>query len=124
MATRFINTTECQVHPNIYQEMIDRQEQDTTLICKTIGMQGRALKNRLVEEILAIEAREGGAQEIIPLMSGYRSAAAWENGDVGSAALMVGQSVGLVKDVVSCQVLLDRMVAEAKEIFQRNLERF
>lgn len=124
MATRFINTTECKVHPNIYEELINRQEQDTTLINKTVGIQGRALKNKLVEEILAIEERKGTIEEIIPLLSGQRSNAAWQNGDVDGAALMVGQSIGLIHDVVSCKELLDRMVAEAKEIFQRNLAKF
>jgi NAD(P)H-dependent flavin oxidoreductase YrpB (nitropropane dioxygenase family) len=112
------------VHPNIYDEMIKRQEQDTTLICKSIGLQGRALKNELVNQILAIEERSGGADEIIPLLSGHRSNAAWQNGDVDGAALMVGQSIGLINDVVSCQELLDRMVAEAEEILRRSLALF
>jgi hypothetical protein len=30
----------------------------------------------------------------------------------------------LINDVVSCQVLLDRMVAEAEETFRRNLAIF
>ena len=124
MATRFIATKECEVHPNIYDEMIKRQEQDTTLICKSIGLQGRALKNELVNQILAIEERSGGADEIIPLPSGHRSNAAWQNGDVDGAALMVGQSIGLINDVVSCQELLDRMVAEAEEILRRSLALF
>ena len=124
MATRFIATKECEVHPNIYDELIKRQEQDTTLICKSIGLQGRALKNELVNQILAIEERNGGPEEIIPLMSGHRSNAAWQNGDVDSAALMVGQSVGLIKDVVSCQELLDGMVAEAETILRRSLAFF
>jgi NAD(P)H-dependent flavin oxidoreductase YrpB (nitropropane dioxygenase family) len=124
MATRFIATKECEVHPNIYDEMIKRQEQDTTLICKSIGLQGRALKNELVNQILAIEERSGGADEIIPLLSGHRSNAAWQNGDVDGAALMVGQSIGLINDVVSCQELLDRMVAEAEEILRRSLALF
>jgi nitronate monooxygenase len=121
MATRFIATNECQVHPNIYQELIKRQEQDTTLICKSIGLQGRALKNELVSQILSIEERNGKAEEIIPLLAGQRSNAAWQNGDVEGAALMVGQSIGLVNDVISCKELIERMVAEAEEIFRRNL---
>ena len=44
MATRFIATKECAVHPDIWEELIRRQENDTTLICKSIGLQGRALK--------------------------------------------------------------------------------
>ena len=46
MATRFMATKECQVHDNIKQEIVRRQEHDTTLICKSIDLQARALKNR------------------------------------------------------------------------------
>ena len=33
MATRFIATKECAVHPNIWEELIQRKENDTTLTC-------------------------------------------------------------------------------------------
>jgi NAD(P)H-dependent flavin oxidoreductase YrpB (nitropropane dioxygenase family) len=124
MATRFINTRECQVHPNIWQELIKRQEMETTLICKSIGLQGRALKNKLAEQVLEIETRNGSIQELIPLLSGQKAQDAWKNGDVDSAALMVGQSVGLVKEVTTCEELLTSMVNDARAIFQRNLNRF
>lgn len=123
MATRFIATTECLVHPRIWEEMVRRQEMDTTLICKTVGLQGRALKNQLVDEILAVEEKGGTLNDLMPLLTGKRSEAAWENGDVDSAALMVGQSIGLIQDVVSCQELLDTMVADAEAIFRKNASR-
>lgn len=49
MASRFMATQECEVHDNIKQELVRRQEQDTALICKSIHLQGRALKNETVE---------------------------------------------------------------------------
>lgn len=124
MATRFINTRECQVHSNIWEELIKRQEMDTTLICKSIGLQGRTLKNKLAEQVLEIEERHGTIQELIPLLSGQKVKEAWKNGDVDSAALMVGQSVGLVKEVTTCEELITQMVADAQAIFQKNLARF
>jgi nitronate monooxygenase len=57
MATRFINTQECLAHDRIKQEFIKRQETDTTLICKSLNLQGRALKNRLAKTVLESEAR-------------------------------------------------------------------
>lgn len=114
MATRFVATKECEVHDNIKQEVIRRQEQETTLICKSIGLQGRAIKNRLAEEVLCIEAEHGGLEKLIPLMSGQRVKEAWETGNVDIAPMMMGQSVGLVKDVPTCKELITRMVAEAR----------
>jgi len=124
MATRFINTRECLVHENIWQEIIKRQEQDTALICKSLHLQGRALKNALTEEILSIEAEGVAPERIFALISGQRVKAAWQDGDVESAALMIGQSVGLIHDVLSCQELLDGMVNDAEAILRRSLDRF
>lgn len=124
MATRFINTKECIVHENIKQEIIDRQEQDTTLICKTLNLQGRALKNELTQQVLDIEAEGKNLERIFPLITGQRVKEAWNNGDVNGAAFMVGQSIGLINDVLSCQELMDGMVKDAEAILRKNLERF
>ncbi len=115
MASRFIATKECAVHENVKQELVKRQEFETTLFGKSIGLQGRALKNKVVEEILAVEARCGGLQELIPLISAERMKAVWEKGDVDNAPLMVGQSIGLIKNIPSCKELLDNMARQAAE---------
>jgi len=119
MASRFIATQECLVHENIKQELIRRQEFETILFGKSIGLQGRALRTRVIEEIIAIEARGGGLQELMPLLSGERIKEAWENGNVEYAPLMVGQSIGLIKRVLSCKELLDSMANEAAACLAR-----
>jgi nitronate monooxygenase len=115
MASRFIATKECVVHDNIKQELVKRQEYETILFGKSIGLQGRALKSKVIEEILAIEEKGGGMKELFPLMSGERIKEAWDKGHVEDAPLMVGQSIGLIKNVLSCKELLDTMAKEAAE---------
>jgi Dioxygenases related to 2-nitropropane dioxygenase len=119
MATRFVATKECEVHDNIKQELIRRQEFETTLICKSIGLQGRAIKNKVVAEVLALEAKGCGLEELIPLISGKKVKDAWEMGNVEDAPMMMGQSVGLVKDIPTCKELIERMVKEAKADIER-----
>jgi len=114
MATRFIATKECRVHEDIKQELVRRQEQETTIITRSTGVQGRALKNRTVMEVLEIERRGGGLDELMPLISGQRGKKAWETGDVDDAPMYVGQSIGLIHDIPSCAELLERMMAEAE----------
>jgi len=115
MASRFIATKECEVHENIKQELIRKQEFDTVIYGKSIGLQGRGLKSKVLEEVLAIEARHGSFEELIPLLSGQKVKEAWETGDVNYAPLMVGQSIGLINDIPTCKELLERMAAEACE---------
>jgi len=116
MASRFIATKECLAHPKIKEELVRRQENDTTLVLRTLDLQMRALKNELVHKVLEVEGRHGGLEEIIPLMSGKRSEKAWENGDVDGAPFAVGQSIGLIKEIVSCRELLENMVREAEQV--------
>ncbi len=113
MASRFVATQECEVHDNIKQELIRRQEYETRIFGKSIGLQGRGLKTKVIDEICSIEERGGGFEELIPLLSGQRIREAWEKGDVDYAPLMVGQSIGLIRDIPSCRELLDRMAREA-----------
>ncbi len=123
MASRFIATKECTAHPKIKEELIRRQENDTTLVCTTINLQMRALKNELVDKVLEVERRHGGLEEILPFMSGKRSEKALETGDVDGAALAVGQSIGLIKEIVSCRELLETMVHEAERILSQIQQR-
>ena len=119
MATRFVATKECEVHDNIKQELIKRQEFETTLICKSIGLQGRAIKNKVVEQVLDMESKGCGLEQLIPLIAGKRVKEAWASGNVDIAPMMMGQSVGLVRDVPTCKELIERMVAEAKADIER-----
>jgi len=115
MASRFMVTRECRIHENIKQELIRRQEHETTLICKSIHLQARALKNKNVNDILAIEERGGSFEEILPLIMGKRISDAWKTGDVELAHMMVGQSIGLIHDIPTCEELLEEMMREAEE---------
>lgn len=113
MASRFIATEECEVHPDIKRELVRRHEFDTVLFGKSIGLQGRALKTKSIADIIAIEESGGGLAELMPHMSGQRIRDAWERGDVDHAPLMVGQSIGLIKDVPTCKELINDMVTQA-----------
>jgi nitronate monooxygenase len=119
MASRFINTIECKCHPKIKEELAKRQENETTLYGKSTGLQGRALKNAVMTKILEVEARNGTLEELQPLLSGTRQTSIWEDGDIDAGLIGVGQSIGLIKDVVSCQELLERTVREAKDILEK-----
>ena len=119
MACRFIVTKECLAHNDIKEELISRQEYETTLICKTIELQMRCLKNKIAERVLEIEAGQGSFEDILPYMLGEKSKISWETGDADMAPLAVGQSIGLIDRIMSCEELLSTMVGEAEEIFAK-----
>ncbi|MBI5604908.1 MAG: nitronate monooxygenase, partial [Deltaproteobacteria bacterium] len=124
MGTRFINTLECKVHENIYEEFINRHENETVLYGNTFGLQGRALLNDSIREVLRLEAEGKGIEEILPHLSGSFGDDIWQKGKTGKGLIPVGQTIGLIHDVVSCRKLLDRMVKEAEDCLQQNLKKF
>jgi len=123
MASRFIATQECLAHARIKEELVARQEYETTLICRSINLQMRCLNNEIARKVLEVEAGSGTLEDILPFMVGSRSKEAWATGDVEMAPLAVGQSIGLINDIVTCAELLSRMVAEAAAILERSVAR-
>ena len=132
MGTRFVNTTECPIHKNHQQWIIDHTEKDTVLAQKTIGSMMRITKNNAALLANEIEAR-GLAngydttrilKEQMPVISGQKTKAAFQNGDVGSATFCTGMVMGLIHDVVPVKELLDRMVAEAEATVKEMVSMF
>jgi nitronate monooxygenase len=124
MASRFLATEECTVHQAIKAELVRRQENDTQLICKTIGLQGRTLKTDLTNKIVQIECSGGGLDDLKDYLNGQRLKVALASGDVQDAALYVGQSIGLIHEIKTCKEVIEGMVAEAKDILQAALRKF
>ena len=123
MASRFMATTECRMNQKVKDELVKRQEMDTTLYGKAIELQGRALKNTVIKQVQELEARHAKLEEIGPLLLGVRQQTIWETGDVEAGLLPVGQSIGLIHDVVSCKELVERMVKEAEGLLKGSSKR-
>ena len=124
MATRFINTVECKVHEKVQQELIRRQENETVLYGNSIGLQGRALINDSIRKVMELEALNAPVEEILPHISGQYGDFIWKEGKMDTGLIPVGQSIGLIRDTVTCKELLDRMVAAAKDTMNRNMAKF
>jgi NADH:quinone reductase (non-electrogenic) len=120
MASRFLTTRECDVHEAIKQELVNRDETSTTIFGeKGLGMQGRALRNVLVEKIQEIEDRGGSLEELFPLISGQRVKNAWEKGLVDDAPFMVGQCIAHIHGVMTCREVLESMCTVARDRLSR-----
>lgn len=120
MATRFLATTDCcDIHDNHRAEFVRRQEYETELIAKNLGLQCRAVSNGVVKEINKVEAANGSLEDMMPLMTGARVRESWVNGDLDYGVETLGQSVGLVRDIPSTSELMKRMATEAGETLTR-----
>jgi NADH:quinone reductase (non-electrogenic) len=116
MGTRFCATKEAPIHDRIKQALVDASERDTNLIFRTLHNTGRVLKNSISDEVVATERRAGGCtfDDVRPLVAGARGRVALETGDIDAGLVWAGQCVGLVRDVPTCQELLERIVEECR----------
>lgn len=118
MGTRFCATREAPIHPNIKQALVDAGETETNLIFRTLRNTGRVLKNVISDEVVAIEQRPGGCEfkDIHHLVAGSLGRAALESGDVNSGLVWASQVVGLIDDVPTCAELIERIVADCRQV--------
>jgi len=127
MATRFLATKECNVHPNIHKMLLERNEADTTLGLRKLlgdfGLQVRALRNEIMRKIEEVEEHGGDFSALFPLISGQRAKEVWSNGNAEEALLTVGQSVGRINDIPSLAELINRIISEAENALRNSLDR-
>jgi NAD(P)H-dependent flavin oxidoreductase YrpB (nitropropane dioxygenase family) len=124
MGTRFFATQEAPVHENVKQAMVDADERQTSLMFRTLNNTVRVFKNKISEEVLAIEARDGETDfaDIQPLVAGTRSRTkVLEEGDVNDGIWTAGMVIGLINDIPSCDALLKRIIAEAREAAEKRV---
>jgi nitronate monooxygenase len=122
MGTRFCVTQEAQIPDSFKQRMVANDERQTDLIFRTLHNTARVMKNKVSEEVVAIE-RAGGAkfEDVQHLVAGKRGVAAMERGDTDDGIWSAGMVQGLIHDVPTVKELVDRIVAEAEEIIDRRL---
>lgn len=124
MGTRFVATQEAPVHPNMKQAMVDADERCTTLMFRTLRNTARVYKNPIAEQVVQIEALPGDTDfaDLRELVAGVRGRERCiEGGDINDGVWTAGMVMGLIHDIPSCDVLIQRMMAEARDAVQTRL---
>jgi nitronate monooxygenase len=116
MGTRFCATVEAPIHQSIKQAMVDADERSTELIFRTYKNTARVAKNGITAQVVANEAAGKPFEEIAHLVRGARGKEGLDNGDPDHGIWTAGMVLGLIHDIPTCQVLIDRIMAEANQI--------
>ncbi len=122
MGTRFCATVEAPIHQNVKQFIVDNDERATNLIFRKFHNTGRVAKNGVSDEVVAISARpDAEFKDVQPLVAGARGRVALETGDLEAGLVWAGQIQGLIHDIPTCQVLIERIVGDAERIIGKRL---
>lgn len=117
MGTRFVASTECQVHPNYKEKVLKARDIDTRVTGRTTGHPVRALRNEMTKRYLELEAAGAGPEELEELTLGGLRRAVVE-GDVRHGSVMAGQIAGLLKDELPCREILETILAETEKVLK------
>ncbi|KAF4948068.1 hypothetical protein FSARC_13833 [Fusarium sarcochroum] len=117
MGTRFLCTQEAPVHSKVKEAIVQAQETDTVLLLRRWKNTTRLFKSRLTQEALDIETRSttGHFDEVAHLVSGRRGRQVMDMGDLEAGVWTIGQAIGSIQDIPTCNELVRRIEKEAVE---------
>ena len=123
MGTRFIATKEAPVHENVKQAILAASELDTRLVMRPLRNTERVLKNEAVERLLEKERTLGAAIQFSDIMTEVAGVypKVMQDGTMDAGAWSCGMVAGLIHDIPTVKVLIDRIMAEADEIIRGRL---
>ncbi len=111
LGTRFLLTPESNLHPAYKAAALAAGIAGTTLVGRG-KLPIRVLKNDFTGEYDAAERRGGSADELKTIYDGSSLKLAALDGDVARGKVEVGQSAGLIDELVPAGELVARLVAE------------
>ena len=126
MGTRFIATQEAPVHDNVKRAIVAASELDTRLVMRPLRNTERVLNNSAVERLLQKERELGAALKFDDIMDEVAGVypRIMKEGAMDAGAWSCGMVAGLIHDVPTVKVLIDRIMAEAEAIIGERLARF
>lgn len=121
MGTRFLCTEEAPVHRRVKERLVEADERETDLIFRTMRNTARVARNAVSAEVLAIESDGGAFEDVRELVAGSRGRLVYEEGDLDRGVWSAGMAQGLIREIPSAGELVERILAEAREIIDARL---
>ena len=123
MGTRFCATVEAPIHDNVKQAYVDNDERGSFLIFRSFKNTARVGRSAVSEEVVRRlsqpDAQFGDVQELV---AGTAGKELLQTGDLSKGVFWAGMIQGLIHDIPTCQVLIDRIIAEAEAIIDSRLK--
>lgn len=122
IGTRFLIAEECPVHNNMKQKLIEAVDTDTIVTGQTIKSAVRGIKNKFAEEYQALEfSGKADKATLLEKATGTNKLAAVD-GDVENGMMQAGQSLIPLKKIEPMAVIMENLVAEARETLKKAAE--
>ena len=118
MGTRFVASTEAQVHDNYKNRILAAKDIDSVVTGRSTGHPVRLLRNQMTREYLELEKQGASFEELEMLtLGGLRKAV--QEGDIKNGNVMAGQIAGLIKETKSCREIIETLMAQTEAVLER-----
>lgn len=118
MGTRFVASTEAQVHDNYKNRILAAKDIDSVVTGRSTGHPVRLLRNQMTREYLELEKQGASFEELEMLtLGGLRKAV--QEGDIKNGNVMAGQIAGLIKETKSCREIIEELMAQTEAVLER-----
>ena len=121
MGTRFTATVEAPIHQAFKDAMVATDERGTDLIFRTFRNTARVARNEVSQAVVAAEAEGKDFTAVADLVKGVRGREGLQSGDTNRGIWSAGMIQGLIHDIPTCEVLINRIVADAESIIRQRL---
>lgn len=119
IGTRFIATEECVDASEAYKKaLVEHDEMDTVVIKRTLGGPARVINNSFAQEILEIERTTPTYEALKEHISGEANRS-FIYGEAQTGVAYAGQSMGLIKEIISVQELFNQFEADIESAKKR-----
>jgi len=115
MGTRFLASKECPISENYKKKILEATMDDIKVVLRFTGHPLRVIKNQLSEEWQKLEEKGAFPEEI---KAEKIVSAKITTGDVEKIPLMAGLSAAGIKEIKSCQEIIDEIVSELTKMYE------
>jgi NAD(P)H-dependent flavin oxidoreductase YrpB (nitropropane dioxygenase family) len=123
MATRFVCTTECDVHDDFKQAYLTAKKEDIQIINSPVGLPGRVIRNEFTErsmkgETIPFKCPHHCLRSCNPRTAPYciaRVLADASKGRLGNAFVFAGSNAYRCTEIVPVKTLVDQLTEELRE---------
>lgn len=115
VGTRFCVAKEAITHDNYKERIIKAKDIDSEITGTSTGHPIRQIRNKMTKEYLRLE-KEGASLEELEYMTLGTLRKAVIDGDVVNGTVMAGQIAGLIKEVQSCEEIIQELVSGTEKL--------
>lgn len=119
MGTRFVASNECDAHPRFKQCYVNGKKEDALLVKTTVGLHGRALKNKFTERLLTEEKLKIKKCILCLKKCSFRfctrdSLVQAVEGNIDDGLVFCGSRVGEIKEILPVKTIINKLMDEYK----------